>query len=335
MGLDIKIWEIVEDGLKPVDTGGLVDSARLEKELEIWLKKHPEILGEDILLIGEQVPTSAGLIDLLGLDRELNTVIVELKREKLTSREALAQALDYAASIEEWGWDELDEVCVRFCEKKLEEVLDEHWGGEYLPEAPNSSQRILLVGFGIDDSLKRTIEWLAESGVDVNAVLLKHAVVGSTEILARTVVVPESFTVRKKTGWEKSDEPGNYPPDELREKLLNYLKRPGPAAQWIREVLLPLCLQALEENRNYITREEIVKELVQRGEADDESQAGIKFTSVSNQLDLAKNDFLRQVIRYERDPEHQWLKRRFWIDKNSASLVKEVLEELGVNPSGG
>ena len=51
--------------------------------MEKWIKTKTEILGNDILIIGEQVYTKSGVLDFLGIDNNGNLVIVELKREKL------------------------------------------------------------------------------------------------------------------------------------------------------------------------------------------------------------------------------------------------------------
>ena len=69
-----------------------------EETLESWLEQNSESIVEDsaLLIIGRQVSTDLGsFIDLLALDRDGNTAIVELKRDK-TPRETVAQALEYA-----------------------------------------------------------------------------------------------------------------------------------------------------------------------------------------------------------------------------------------------
>lgn len=56
MATEIKTWEIVNGELIPIETS-LIDSDRKEREhLEQWLKTNPKILGDDIQIIGEQVP---------------------------------------------------------------------------------------------------------------------------------------------------------------------------------------------------------------------------------------------------------------------------------------
>ncbi len=71
-----------------------------EAALENWLESNPDGIVEDgrILIIGRQVATNFGkFIDLLGIDREGNVVVVELKRDK-TPRDTIAQSLEYASS---------------------------------------------------------------------------------------------------------------------------------------------------------------------------------------------------------------------------------------------
>jgi RecB family endonuclease NucS len=50
------------------------------------------------LIIGEQVQTKSGYLDFLGIDKNGNTVIIELKRDKLP-REVIAQTIDYASDV--------------------------------------------------------------------------------------------------------------------------------------------------------------------------------------------------------------------------------------------
>jgi len=85
MATEIKTWEIINGELTEINTT-LAENNRKEKDdLEKWIKTNPKILGEDILIIGEQVWTKSGPLDYLGIDNNGNLVIVELKRDKLAS----------------------------------------------------------------------------------------------------------------------------------------------------------------------------------------------------------------------------------------------------------
>jgi RecB family endonuclease NucS len=109
MAKEIKTWEIVNDELKEIESS-LIGADRKEKEhLEKWIKTNPKILGGDIIVIGEQVYTKSGPLDFLGIDNSGNTVIVELKRDKLP-RDVLTQVIDYASDVATWDIDKLSEV---------------------------------------------------------------------------------------------------------------------------------------------------------------------------------------------------------------------------------
>jgi len=75
-----------------------------EENLESWIERNPAVLDEDepLVIIGRQVPTDAGPIDLLALNQNGDLVVIELKRGR-TPGETIVQALDYISIVE--GWD--------------------------------------------------------------------------------------------------------------------------------------------------------------------------------------------------------------------------------------
>src|SRR4030042_6866951 len=83
-----------------------------EKILEDWIENTPNAIfeNEKIFIIGRQVTTNLRkAIDLLGLDKNGNTVVIELKREK-TPRETVAQILEYASCVEDFTYDRLERI---------------------------------------------------------------------------------------------------------------------------------------------------------------------------------------------------------------------------------
>ncbi|HHY70236.1 MAG TPA: DUF91 domain-containing protein [Thermoanaerobacterales bacterium] len=113
MTTEIKTWEIINGELREVKSDLAAEGRTEPYDLEEWIASNPEILGTDIAIIGRQVTTRSGPLDLLGIDRNGNTVIIELKRDKLP-REALAQSIDYAADIAEWDIDKINEVSLKY-----------------------------------------------------------------------------------------------------------------------------------------------------------------------------------------------------------------------------
>lgn len=265
MSIEIKVWQISNGKLEENKTS-LVESGRKEVEdLEKWIISTPNILGQDILIIGEQVQTKTGAIDFLGIDQSGNLLIIELKRDRIP-RVALAQAIDYASDVASWEIEKINEVCLKFREQILEDYLNENFENIDLEDLIiNKTQRILLIGFSIEESLQRMVEWLAANyDVNINVLLLKYFKTRSNdEILARTTIIPEEIEkeriIRKQFKISMSDEPGNYDDEELEELLVKYLKEDRKTPIRIKNILIPLILE-----NDIVTREMIKKRLIKK-----------------------------------------------------------------------
>jgi hypothetical protein len=191
MGTEIKIWEVVNDRLTPMQDTSLAEN-HLEKELETWILENPAILGEDLLIIDRQrYIEGVGRLDLLCIDRDGGLVIVEIKRDR-TPREAVAQALDYASWLDSASEEEIQSNAEQFLNRSLEEAFDAHFQQE-LPELANRNHRIILVAPRLDASAERIINYLSDRyDVDINAVFFKYSKSsGGTEILARSLLVAD------------------------------------------------------------------------------------------------------------------------------------------------
>jgi len=267
------------------------------------------------------------MLDLLGIDNSGNLVVVELKRDKLP-REALAQAVDYASDVATWDVDKISEVCLKYTKQSLEDYLNENESFESSLEdlVINTTQRILLVGFSVEESLQRMIEWLSNNyGVSINAVVLRYIQTKSgDELIARTMIIPEEVEREKIRKRQiqilMSDEPGTYKDEELRTLLKKYLSEDRVTPRRVREVLLPLCLR-----HDVVTREMIIKELIQRGEASDEGRAGIILTTISRELAIKQRDYLRQIIQYDRS---SYGRDNYNLVEKYKDMVKGLLDEL-------
>lgn len=329
MSTEIQVWQVSDGHLQPLE-GGLAEAGRWEYEdLEAWIASNPAIIGRDITIIGRQVPTKGGPLDLLGIDSHGDTVVIELKRD-LLPREALAQAIDYASDVAGWSAETLSEICTRHTGRSLEEHLAERFPDMDLQNTTiNGSQRILLVGFGAEPALERMIDWLSQSfGVGVNAILLRYVRTrNGDELLVRAAVVSEEAeqqrTERKKLRWALSDVPGTYPVDELRQKLRQYLSAPLRSSERMRKALIPLLLE-----HGRVSRDHLKDELVKQGMAQSSGEAGTYVGLISSQMSLAKNDFLRQVIGYESHPQYPWLKGVYFVRDEYRDLLSELLREI-------
>ena len=105
---EIRVWSLSTPGgqkpvVAPVES---VAETTTEHLLEEALTGHPDLLRHYLRLIGRQNETSGGPLDLLGMDEDGRLVVFELKRGQLT-RDAVAQAIDYASFLADLESDEL------------------------------------------------------------------------------------------------------------------------------------------------------------------------------------------------------------------------------------
>jgi hypothetical protein len=328
MGTKIKTWEIREGRPVAIESK-LSDGGRTEAlDLEAWIEADPSIVRPGLLLIGRQVMTSSGPLDLLAVDRSGDLVIIELKRGRLP-REALAQAIDYASDLATWSIDKISEVCVKYTGESLEDMFSSTFPEVDIETTKiNDRQRIVLVGFGAETALERMVEWLSDNyGVSINAVILKYVkTAAGSETLTRTAVISEDLEEKrsrdKKFTIAMSDDPGRYSEDELRRLLLDYLSQDLITAQRIRDVLIPACLK-----RDKLSRDELKEEFLRQNPDVQPNKAGFSLSVISGQMGMKKNDFLRQVIGYEY-PTYEWEKDNYFLRPEYRQLVIEVLSSI-------
>lgn len=195
MPQDVRIWEILEeDKLKELSKAKLNRAERIE----IWLERDISIISDDLLVIGRQVNTDfGGPIDLLCLDHNGDTVIIELKRDK-TPREITAQVLDYASWVNNLSNEKITEIANEYLggNGPLEQAFGNKFRAE-LPEILNEHHKMLVVASEIDSSSERIIKYLSGSyGVGINAATFQyfHDEEGK-EFLARVFLIEPSEVI--------------------------------------------------------------------------------------------------------------------------------------------
>ena len=200
----------------------------LERDLEAWLEDNPEVMtdGEPLLIIGRQLTTSlGGTLDLLGLDADGATVVVELKRAP-TPRDIIAQALEYATWVAS-----LDQETVK---QYAQEHLTRRGGGISLERAwqltfgegaqaegepglgltehrLNERQRILVVAEGVSERLAAVARYLRSQGVDIT--LLEYS-------YYETVSDEQILDIEQRVGREEIPGPTGPRPRYTEERLM-------------------------------------------------------------------------------------------------------------------
>ena len=190
MPSEMKLWRIEGDTPKPVSQ----DKLDLESRLEDWIRDDIGLVNDDLLVIGQQVPTEhTGEIDLLAIDSDANLVILELKRDR-TPRDIVAQILDYASYVQNLGLSEIQEIAAGadfLRGKDLEEAFREKFGFD-LPEFVNQAHRMYIVASALDSATERIVEYLSEThGVDINVATFAYFNVGDQEMVGRSMLLEE------------------------------------------------------------------------------------------------------------------------------------------------
>lgn len=147
-----------------------------ESTLEEWLESNPDGILEDsnILIIGRQVSTNlGGIIDLLGLDRYGNVVVIELKRDR-TPRETIAQVLEYVSFVEDLDVEQLSSIMTKYYSDETICITELH--RDYFQLDPNDAvafnkdQRMVILGQCITPEIRQTASYLRTKGLKLTCV---------------------------------------------------------------------------------------------------------------------------------------------------------------------
>ncbi|MCH8284006.1 MAG: DUF91 domain-containing protein, partial [Chloroflexi bacterium] len=172
MPQQIRIWEVGDDdSLQEMPVSELDKEARLQA----WLERDISIIADDLLVIGEEVPTAfGGRIDLLCLDSRGDLVVIELKRDK-TPRDVTAQVLDYASWVKDLTVEKINDLANDYLSDSstLDEAFREKFD-EDLPETLNVNHRLFVVASKMDDSTERIVRYLSDAGIGINVVTFQH-----------------------------------------------------------------------------------------------------------------------------------------------------------------
>ena len=216
---EIKMWAIDGTQATPVPVAKMMESEGLLEEI---LVNSPDILIQDLTLVGRQTETEGGPLDLLGVDSDGRLVLFELKRETLT-RAAVAQIIDYASDLEDRG---VEGLATYIAERsgsggieKIEDFADLH-AEKAGPDNLDAllPLRMFLVGLGVDDRTERMVNFLANKGVDISLLTFHgfEQADGKMTLARQMQVIAADDSVSSQSRQRKR------PPEAtLREQVLN------------------------------------------------------------------------------------------------------------------
>lgn len=168
---------------RPLKRAKLTDRSIHEGDLQRLIHSSPEVLPVEeldssfapLLSLGREIATEAGNIDNLLISPEGRITIVETKlwRNPQATREVVAQVLDYAKTLKDWSYDDLENAVQRASGSPLSPggslyaLVAEHAAGSE-PDFTDAVQRtlsrgrflLLVVGDGIRENIERMVDVL-------------------------------------------------------------------------------------------------------------------------------------------------------------------------------
>jgi hypothetical protein len=167
-------------------------------DLQRLLKANIEVVAPDVLVVAEEFgewEDSKRRIDLLGIDRNANLVVIELKRDDHGGHMEL-QAIRYAAMVSSMRFERAVDV--------YQSLLDESEPGgdartkllDYLGwEDPRDDEfaqdvRIILVSGDFSKELTTAVLWLNDRQMDIRCVRLKPYLMNDELVIDAQQVVP-------------------------------------------------------------------------------------------------------------------------------------------------
>ena len=177
------IYEFAQSGIVALTpTTFSANNLQERRDLQRLLRENIEVISPDTLVISEEFgewEDSKRRIDLLGLDRDANLVVIELKRTEDGGHMEL-QAIRYASMVSTMTFDRVVEVFAQFLEAhgKVDQdpraaVLD--FLGWDSPDEDQFSQdvRIVLASAEFSREITSSVLWLIDHGVNIRCVRLK------------------------------------------------------------------------------------------------------------------------------------------------------------------
>lgn len=176
------IYEITTDKLEKIpETNFAHEGIKERDDLQRLLREQIEVISPNTLVISEEFgewEDSRRRVDLLGLDKDANLVVIELKRTEDGGHMEL-QAIRYAAMVSTLTFDKVVEIYGRFLSKLGKDLdpessvlefleWDEPIEGEFAQEV-----RIVLASKEFSRELTTSVIWLNERGLDIRCIRMR------------------------------------------------------------------------------------------------------------------------------------------------------------------
>lgn len=210
------IYEIKQDRFEAVpETTFSIVGIKEREGLQRLLKNQIEVISPDTLIVAEEFgewEESRRRIDLLGLDKEANIVVIELKRTEDGGHMDL-QAIRYAAMVSTLTFERVVEIYSKYlkennadydAKEKLLEFLE--WS-EADEELFGQDVSIVLASAEFSKELTTAVMWLNERNLNIRCVRLKPYKDGDRTLLDVQTIIPlpeaEAYQIKIREKQQK------------------------------------------------------------------------------------------------------------------------------------
>ena len=176
------VYEVTPEKLKRIPETTFASVGIKERnDLQRLLKNQIEIVSPNTLVVSEEFgewEESRRRIDLLGLDKAANIVVIELKRTEDGGHMDL-QAIRYAAMVSALTFDRVVEIYSKYLKENnsddnaREKILEFLEWGEADEELFGQDVSIVLASAEFSKELTTAVMWLNERNLDIRCVRLK------------------------------------------------------------------------------------------------------------------------------------------------------------------
>ena len=218
----MSIYKITDNQIIPIERTTFGQKGLRERQdLQSMLKDQIEIIAPNTLIVAEEFgdwEDSRRRIDLLGVDKDANLVVIELKRTEDGGHMEL-QAIRYAAMISTLTFSKLVTIYQRYLAENSIELDATESLLEFLDwNEPDDDQfaqeiKIILASAEFSKELTTSVMWLNDFGLDIRCVRM-HPYENGSELLldVQTVIpIPEvaDYQVRIREKKQKERESRN------------------------------------------------------------------------------------------------------------------------------
>lgn len=195
-------------------TNGILERNHLQE----YLRDKIDIISENTLIIAEEFADwdeSRKRIDLLGIDKEANLVVIELKRTDTGDHMEL-QALRYASMVSTMSFEKCISTFQKYIDSRRlnqdakEELMNFLEWDTPLEEEFASNVKVVLASADFSKELTTSVMWLLSKGIDITCIKLSPYNFNGEVLLDITQIIPlpeaEDYLIKIK---EKNTERQN------------------------------------------------------------------------------------------------------------------------------